>query len=60
MLGMNGPDVFPRVETCRCITPRSKGYITPVFEGTSKVPVRIETEYRIDGGDWIEEAFDNV
>jgi len=34
--------------------------VRPVYEGDSRVPVRIEVEYRIDGGDKIEEEFINV
>jgi len=34
--------------------------VTPVFEGDGRVPVRIETQYRIDGGDWEVGVFKNV
>ena len=34
--------------------------VTPVFEGNSQVPIRIETKFRLDGGRWIEERFINV
>ena len=34
--------------------------VRPVFEGDSRVPVRIEAEYRIDGGRWEWNEFANV
>ncbi|MCL2090630.1 MAG: DNA/RNA non-specific endonuclease, partial [Micrococcales bacterium] len=34
--------------------------VRPVYEGDSRVPVRIETRYRVDGGDWRREVFENV
>jgi hypothetical protein len=34
--------------------------VRPVFEGSSKVPVKIEVQYRIDSGKWVIKEFDNV